>query len=53
MIAALIFIFIQVALSNLIFVPNRWIHFLLAALPMTCAILGVSISGKFSKRVGI
>lgn len=53
MIAVLIFVLIQVAFLNLNFVSNRWIHFVIAAIPITCAILGASIVGKFSNRVGI
>ena len=53
MAAVLIFVLIQVAFLNLNFVPNRWIHFAIAAIPTTCAILGASILGKFSSRVGI
>jgi len=53
MVAILIFVLIQVALLNLYFVPNRWIHFVIAAIPVTCAILGASLSRKFSNRVGI
>lgn len=53
LLAILIFACLNLALLNLHFLPNRWIHFLIAAIPMTCAILGAGISGKFSKRVGI
>jgi membrane-associated phospholipid phosphatase len=51
--AILIFACLNLALSNLHFVPNRWVHFLIGAIPMTCAILAASFSGKLSKRVGI
>jgi membrane-associated phospholipid phosphatase len=53
MVAVLIFVLIQVVFLNLNFVSNRWIHFVIAAIPTTCAILGASIFGKFSNRVGI
>lgn len=53
MIAVLVFAILVVALSNLNFFPNRWIHFFNAAIPMTVALLAASFLGKFSKRVGI
>jgi membrane-associated phospholipid phosphatase len=53
LIAVFIFALLNVALSNLHFLPNPWIHFFMSAIPMTSALLVASSSAKFSKKVGI
>jgi hypothetical protein len=53
MIAVLIFLILQVVLSNWSYFPNQWVHFFVASIPMTGSILGATIFGKSSNRVGI